>query len=724
MPNKSQPSSSLTLENIFVNGTFDPKSYGPLRWMSDQSSYTTLEVNRKKEQEIVRYEALTGAKTVLVGKSMLTRDGASDPIKIKEYEWSNCMTQLLIFTNTQQVWRQHTRGDYWILNLESGDLKQVGIGLEESSLMFAKFSPAGDRVAFVSKHNVFVEDISNGTRVQLTHDGSDKIVNGTFDWVYEEELGCQDGFRWSPDGKTIAYWHSDTTDIGCFTLIDNISGNYSKTIPLPYPKVGTKLSAVKIGLVSAQGGATQWLDIPGDPSYNYLARMDFIPNSNELMIQQLNRQQNTHWVWIAKVDDLSLTNLLTEKDNAFLDLHDSVQWIDDEKWFTWISERDGWRHLYRISRDGKKVKHITKGEFDVVSVCCIAPKTGWVYYIASHTSYLDRYLYRSRIDGTGHAERITPLNLVGHNSYQISESGEWAIHTFSSAITPTIISLVHLPEHIQVKVLEGNRPLQKRVDQLGLRAKEFFKVDIGDETLDAYMIKPIKFDPKKKYPVIFYVYGEPAGSTVQNNWSSKDILWHQYLAQQGVITISIDNRGTATPRGRKWRKSIYRKIGILATEDQAKAAKKIFSMFEFIDSTRVGVWGWSGGGSMTLNCMFRHPEIYKTGIAIAFVADQRLYDATYQERYMDLLEKNEKGYISGSPIQYAKNLKGKLMIIHGTADDNVHYQNFEKLTNELIRLDKEFSMMSYPMRAHGISEGEGTALHLRKTMDRFWKENL
>ena len=238
------------------------------------------------------------------------------------------------------------------------------------------------------------------------------------------------------------------------------------------------------------------------------------------------------------------------------------------------------------------------------------------------------------------------------------------------------------------------------------------------------MIKPKNFDSKKKYPVLFYIYGEPAGTTVQNNWDGGEGLWHQYLAQQGTIVISIDNRGTSTPRGRDWRKSIYRQIGILASEDQAKAAKQIFKMFSFIDSSRVGMWGWSGGGQMTLNCMFRHPDIYKTGIAVSFVSDQKLYDATYQERYMGLLTDNAKGYKDGSPITYAKNLEGKLMIIHGTGDDNVHYQSFEMLTNELIRHNKLFSMMSYPMRSHGINEGEGTTLHLRRTMAKFWRDNL
>ncbi len=725
MARKQTTLTPLTLENIYSKNAFAQKGFGPVRWMKDSTGYSTVEGTKKSGgREIVRYDARTGERTVLVSAAQITPPKAKGPLSIDNYEWSEDNTQLLIFTNTKRVWRYNTRGDYWVLNVKSGELKQVGKSLESSTLMFAKFSPDGTRVAYVSKQNIYVEKLASGKVTQLTTDGGANIINGTFDWVYEEELDCRDGFRWSPDGETIAFWRSDTKDIGTFYLIDNVSGIYSKPIPLPYPKVGTKLSAVKVGVVSSKGGKARWFDLPGDKANNYVARMDFIPNSNEVMIQQLNRLQNTNKVWIGDVRKMAVKNILTDSDSAFLDLHDNIRWLEKESWFTWTRERDGWRHLYRVSRDGKQIKPITSGTFDVVNINCIDPKSGLVYYIASPDSFTERYLYRSRLDGTGKPERMTPLGQVGHHSYQMSENGEWAVHTHNSSTTPNQISLVHVPDHKSTKVLEDNRELKAKMDLLGLRPKEFFKVDIGEDKLDAYMIKPIDFDPAKKYPVLFYIYGEPAGTTVQNNWDGGEGLWHQYLAQKGNIVISIDNRGTATPRGRTWRKSIYRQIGILAAEDQAKAAKEIFRMFSFIDSSRVGMWGWSGGGQMTLNCMFRHPEIYKTGIAVSFVSDQKLYDATYQERYMGLLKDNAKGYKDGSPINFAKNLAGNLMIIHGTADDNVHYQSFEMLTNELIRQNKLFTMMSYPGRSHGINEFENTSLHLRRTMEKYWQEHL
>jgi dipeptidyl-peptidase-4 len=314
--------------------------------------------------------------------------------------------------------------------------------------------------------------------------------------------------------------------------------------------------------------------------------------------------------------------------------------------------------------------------------------------------------------------------MAGQHSYQVSTDATWAIHTYQNATTPSRISLVHLPDHTESKMLEDNHELAAKYAALALRPKEFFKVDIGDEVLDAYMIKPRDFDANKKYPLLFYVYGEPAGSTVQNNWDGGEGLWHQYLAQKGYVIVSVDNRGTKTPRGLKWRQSIYGQIGILATKDQSAAAKKILATFSFLDPSRVGIWGWSGGGQMTLNCMFHHGDIYKTGLAVSFVSDQKLYDATYQERYMGLPDTNAKGYHDGSPINYAKDLKGSLMIIHGTGDDNVHYQSFEMLINELIKNNKLFSMMSYPMRTHSINEGKNTTLHLRRTMEKYWLGNL
>ncbi len=719
-------SEKLTLEDIYARNTYQSRGVGQIRWMKDNKQYSKLESNQAiGGADIVVYDAKSGSRSVLVRAEQLIPSGAGSPLDVANYSWSEDNRKLLVFTNTRKVWRQNTRGDYWVLDLKSGKLSQLGLGLQEATLMFAKFSPDGSKVAYVSINNIYSEELATGTITRLTLDGGVNLINGTFDWVYEEELGCQDGFRWSPDGKNIAYWQSDTRGVGTFYMINNVDSNYSKPIPLPYPKVGTANSAVKVGVVSAAGGETKWFSIPGDSRNNYLARMDFIPESNEVMIQQLNRLQNTNTVWVGNTQTMALKKILTDKDEAFLDVHDNILWLDQEQSFTWTSEKDGWMHLYKVSRDGTTMKLITNGDFDIVEINCIDPIGGFVYYIASPKNYTQRYLYRSKLDGSGQSERISPSEMAGQHSYQISNDAKFAIHRFENATTPPRISLINLTTHREIKLLEDNSALKTKMNKLALRSKEFFKVDIGDVVLDAWMIKPINFDPQKKYPLLVHVYGEPAGSTVQDNWSTGDNLWHQYLSNQlDYVVVSIDNRGTKVPRGRDFRKSVYRQIGLLAADDQAKAAKKMVETFSFIDPKRIGIWGWSGGGQMTLHCMFRHSDIYKAGIAVAFVSHQTLYDNIYQERYMGLPDDNFTGYHEGSPVTHADKLKGDLMIIHGTGDDNVHYQNFELLINALVKNNKLFTMMSYPMRDHGINQGQNTTLHMRRSMEKFWRDHL
>lgn len=721
----AQAQATLTLEDIFVNGTYGMKGFGPARWMEDGKFYTTLEnAAEVRGREIVRYDTRTGAREVLVSAKELIPEGQDKPLGIANYDWSPDGSKLMIFTNTRRVWRYNTRGDYWVLDLATRKLQQLGKSVKPATMMFAKFSPDNQKVGFVSEQNIYVEDLASGKISRLTTDGGGHTINGTFDWVYEEELDCRDGFRWSPDSKNIAYWQLNTEGIGDFYLINNLDSIYPELIKIPYPKVGTTNPAAKIGVIPAAGGVTRWFDIPGDPRNHYLARMEFAASNNEVMIQQLNRLQNTNRVMLGNIHTLELKTILTETDAAWVDIHDNTEWMEAGKTFTWTSERDGWRHLYLVSRDGKTTRDVTPGDFDVVSIQCIDEKGGYVYYIASPDNPIQRYLYRSRLDGKGKAERISPDGQSGQHSYQISPDGRFAIHTFSNHATPNRIDLVELPAHRSLRGMEDNAELAEKYRQLELRSKEFFRVPVepGLE-LDCSMIKPKDFDPEKKYPVIFNIYGEPAGATVQDSWSGGD-LFNQYLAQQGYIVMSVDNRGTNTPRGREWRKSIYRQIGVLATHDQAAATRAIIQKYPFVDAGRIGVYGWSGGGSMTLNCMFRYPELYKSGIAVAFVAHQKFYDSIYQERYMGLPDDNEEGYKDGSPVTHAANLKGNLMLIHGSGDDNVHYQNLEVLVDELVKQQKMFSMMEYPMRAHGIYERSGTSLHLRKTWTKFWLENL
>ena len=712
---QAQP--ELTLEDIYVKGTFRARGVPQPTWMDDGRSYSAL-----TEKGLVRIDAATLAETVIVPQEAFLPEGASRPLRVESYTWSDDKTKLVVYTNSRRVWRRNTRGDYWLLDIATGRIRQLGKGLEPSRMMYGKLSPAGDRFAYVYYNNLYVEDVATGNRRQLTFDGGDVMIKGNFDWVYEEELGCYDGWRWSPDGKKIAYWHSDTGGTGTFLMIDNIDSLYSFTIPLPYPKAGTTNSAVKVGVVDVETARTGWFPVPGDPRENYIARMEFVPGTDEVMIQQLNRLQNTNTVYYGDVNTLELNPFYEDRDEAFLNIHDNIVWLDGNKYFTWTSEKDGWRHLYRVTRDGKKETLLTKGDFDVINVLRIDPKGGYVYYMASPESAVEQYLYRSRLDGKGSAERVTPQGFTGTYSYNISPGAKYALCSYSNHATPRVYEMVSLPDHKTVRKLEDNAALKEVYASYGFRSREYFQVDIGEAVLDGWMIKPRDFDPAKKYPVIFHIYGEPASSTVQNSWSGD--YWNQLLAQQGYIVASIDPRGTNNPKGRAWRKSIYGKVGILAMADHAKAVRLAEAMFPFMDPERVGVWGWSGGGSSTAHLMFEHPDIYSVGIAVAGVYSQRLYDSIYQERYMGLPSTNPDGYREGSPITHAAGLEGDLLLIHGTGDDNVHYQSLEMLVNELVKQGKMFSMMSYPMRTHGISERENTTMHLYRMMLKYWLEHL
>ena len=589
--------------------------------------------------------------------------------------------------------------------------------------MFAKFSPAdSNRVAYVRDKNVYVEDLATGRIEVLTKRSRDTVINGTFDWVYEEELGLRDGFRWSPDGKRIAYWQMDEEGVKEMHMINNVPGNYPQVVTFRYPKVGETNACARVGVVSADGGETTWVRVEGDPRNHYIARMDWADNSKELLLQRLNRLQNRNAVMIADAATGKARTVYTDRDEAWIEVRFGfTDWVEDQ--FTYVSERAGWRQLYLVSRAGE-AKKVTRGNFDIIRMLKLDAVNGIAYFTASPKNATERYLYRINLDGTG-LKRLSPAKQRGSHSYSISPDAKWAVHTFSSIQSPPVTQLIKLPAHEPVRTLEDNAALRAKVKTLAEPKREFFKIDIGDGVqVDAYAVLPPKLDRSKKYPLFIYVYGEPAGQTTVNRWPGPGGMWHWMLAQQGYVVMSIDNRGTTAPRGNAWRKSIYRQVGILASKDQAAAVRQVLEDRPYLDADRVGVWGWSGGGSMTLNALFRYPDLYHAGISIAPVPNQLLYDTIYQERYMGLPDDNKEGYKNGSPITFAKNLKGKLQLIHGTADDNVHYQGMAKLVDTLVAHNKPFEMLAYPNRSHSIREGKGTTLHLRTAMTEFLRRNL
>ena len=724
----------LTLDRI-GRGEFRAQRYGPIRWTAGGASYTVLEPSAtvKEAEDLVQYDVATGRRAVLIPASRLVPPGDSTPIAIEDFAWSPRGPALLIYTNSQRVWRQNTRGDYWLVDTTSWSLRKLGPGAKPSTLMFATFSPDGRRVAYVREHNLYVEDASGGQVTQLTSDGSPTVVNGTFDWVYEEELSLRNGFRWSPDGARIAYWQLNMDSVRNFDLINDTDSLYSFVIPVQYPKAGTSNSAARVGVVAATGGPTRWLDIPGNPRNQYPARMDWAASPREVVVQRLNRLQNTNDVMLGDAETGAVRTILTERDSAWLDVVDDLRWLDGGKAFLWLSERDGWRHLYRISRDGKTVRLLTPGAFDLISpdaafgdpyVHAVDTTGGWAYFSASPDNATQRYLYRVRLDGKGKAERLTPAGQTGSHDYDIAPGARWALHTWSSFDQPPKTELVRLPRHETIRTLVDNAELRARLAPLRTRPVEFFRTTADDGTkLDGWLLKPADFDSTKRYPVLFHVYGEPASQTVLDEWGGFTTLWHRMLAQQGYIVVSVDNRGTPAPRGRAWRKSIYRQIGVLASADQAAAARDL-ARHSYVDPARIGIWGWSGGGSMTLNAMFRYPDLYAVGMAVAPYPDLRLYDTIYEERYMGLPSDNAEGYRLGSPITFAPQLRGKLLVVHGSGDDNVHYQGTERLVNALVAANKPFSMMTYPNRTHCICEGQGTTRHVFELLERYLHESL
>ena len=735
----STDSAVITVDSLF---SYRTKPLGPVRWQADGSGYLALEPSATKPNsvDIVRYATATGERTLFVTADKLIPPNASAPLSIEEFDLSDDGQKILIFTNTARVWRSNTRGDYWVLDLKSSSLRKLGGDAKPSTLMFAKFSPDGTRVGYVRENNIYVESLVSDTKsaiTQLTSDGSRYIVNGTFDWVYEEELFCRDGFRWSPDGNRIAYWQLNSEGVKEMTLINNTEALYPITITFPYPKAGETNSAARVGVINATGGATRWFEIPGDPRNNYLPRMEWAASSDEVVIQQLNRLQNTNTVMLGDSRSGKVRTVLVEKDDAWVDTawgdidwdkrglaRGDAEWIDGGKRFLWASERDGWRHIYSIARDGSDVRNITPGNFDVINVERVDDAHDWIYFEASPENATQRYLYREPLDGSGKLERVTPASAPGMHAYNISPSGEFAIHVYSQFTQPPTTDVLRLPQHTSVRVLIDNRELKERLAKLKKTPSEFFKVDIGEGVqLDGWMIKPPDFDPQKKYPVLFYVYGEPWGQTVLDSWGGRNELWHMMLAQQGYIVMSVDNRGTPAPKGRAWRKIVYRKVGIVNSQDQANAAKAIIK-WPFVDASRIGIWGWSGGGSSTLNAMFRYPDVYQVGLSVAPVPVLRYYDTIYQERYGGLPQDHPDEWKQSSPITFAGNLKGQLMIVHGTGDDNVHYQGTEALVNALIAANKQFQTMPYPNRSHGIYEGPGTMRHLFGLFTRFINEKL
>jgi dipeptidyl-peptidase-4 len=695
-------------------GRRGPRGGGERHWIENGRAYSTIE-----RGDLVRYDTATGDRTVLIAAKDLTPPRFDRALR-PEQSGSKNGNLMLFAANPRTVMIRKTANDFWVLDKSSGSWHKLG-GKTNSGVLYAKLSPDGACAAYVCSNNLYVENISNGAIKRLTTDGSENIINGTSDWVNEEEFYIRDAFEWSRDGRRIAFLQFDQSNVPEFTLINYTDTLYPILTRYHYPKPGQTNSAVRLGVVNASGGSVRWMKVPGDPRNIYIPRFAWA-DSDDVVLQQLNRLQNTNNLWLADAKTGHARLMFQDRDAAWVDvdnvINNTFSWLDHETRLLYESERDGWRHAYAISRDGD-ARLITAGPFDLVSISAMDETNGWLYYIASPNNATQRYLYRSRLDGSGQPERVTPPNEPGTHTYNISPDGHWAFHTYSKFDQPGVSELISLPDHKSVRVFQDNASMKAKVAPILAGRTELFQVDIGGIKLDGWLIKPSQFDESKKYPLIVNIYGEPAATTVNDSWGGAQRVLLATLADDGYLVASFDNRGTPSPKGRDWRKVVYGSVGVLSSKEQAAAVRALAALHSYVDLDRVGVFGWSGGGSMTLNLMFRSPDLFKVGVAGAPVPDQTLYDSIYQERYMGLPDENAEGFKNGSPITFASGLKGKLLIIHGTGDDNVHFQGTQRLLNKLIELNKQFSFMEYPNRRHGI-----TGEHLDTLRYGFLEEHL
>lgn len=715
---------SLRLEQIFLRKEFAARSFGPARWV-DGASYLTVEESATLAggSDLVRYDAESGARSLLIAAERLVPAGASAPLALEDYAFSKDGQRVLVFTNTRKVWRQNTRGDYWVLELGPGTLRKLGGDAPEASLMFAKLSPDATRAAYVRANDLWVEELASGVITRLTSDGSPTSINGTSDWVYEEEFDLRDGFRWSPDGESLAYWHFDSSGVPLYTLMNTTDSLYPSMTSIPYPKAGQTNSAVKVGVVSALGGATCWLELPGDPRQMYVPRMEWVEATGELVLQQMDRRQQANTVWLVDGDTLEPRVFLEEREpEAWLDVVDDWRWLPGGELF-WISERDGWRHAWAVSRAGQW-RCLTPGEYDLSAVLGVDEARGLLYVQASPTDSARRYLHRVPLAG-GPSERVTPEELPGTHAYDLAPGGGFALHTHTSLDRPPRIDLVRLPDHASVRALETNAALTEKLAALIPQPTEFFRLEIeaGIE-LDGWMMRPSDFDPRRSYPLLMHVYNEPSAVQTNDAWKGTRGLFHHALAEAGYVVACVDSQGTPSPRGKAWRKSTYQRFGPVGSDQQAAAVRALCAERAYLDPERVAVWGWSGGGTMTLNLMFRHPEVYALGMSVAPVPDMSLYDSIYQERYTGLPASDAEAYRVNSPITYAEGLSGELLLVHGSGDDNVHFQGSERLINRLIELQKPFEFMLYPNRTHALAEGPGTLHHVYALLARYLGERI
>jgi dipeptidyl-peptidase-4 len=706
----------ITLEDIWTNGTFTPVGISGLVSMADGLHYTSLDENLRGELYITKYEYKTGKKSgVIVRAADLVSKGSSSHINIDSYSFSNDESKLLIATETEKIYRHSTRENYYVYDLKTFTLTKVSDGEKQ---MYASFSPDGSKVAFVRNNNIFVKDLSNGKEIAVTTDGKqNNIINGATDWVYEEEFAFEQAYQWSADGSKIAYYKFDESRVKEFEMNEYNANLYPTVYRFKYPKAGEENSIVTIHIYDFKQASTRPVDI-GKETDQYIPRIKWTNDANTLSLLRMNRLQNKLELLFANASSGETKVILTEKSQTYIEVTDNLYFSNDNKSFTWSSDMDGFYHLYLYDMNGVIINQITKGNWDVLELNGIDESTKTVFYSSDETSVTERCLYSVYLDGSGKQKLSTGK---GTNSVEFSSGFKYYINTFSDANTPPYITL-HSADGKLIRVLEDNAQLKKDLSEYNLSKKEFFTFVTSENVeLNAWIMKPVDFDPAKKYPVLLTFYGGPHNNEVSNEWGSSSYLWHCLLAQKGYLVACVDNRGTEG-RGRDFKKCTYKQLGKLETQDQIEAAK-FLGEWAYVDKTRIGVQGWSFGAYLSSLCMTKGANYFKTGIAVAPVTNWRFYDTIYTERYLSTPQDNPKGYDENSPINFAVLLKGKYLLIHGSADDNVHLQNTVEMSSALIKANKQFEQFIYPDKNHSI-KGGSTRLHLYSKMTDFLLKNL
>jgi len=708
----AQEENILTLEDIFSSNKYVPAKVANIQWLPDGSAFTYTARNDKYNFfDIVKYEVESGTSTLLL--SGIDLKWNNEPIEMSDYSWTEDGEYLLIEGPEKTIWRHSRQAPYYLYNVNSKEIKALGDN--DPGLRNVKLSPDGKKVGFVRGHNIFYTNFSSGAEVALTTDGTENILNGEFDWVYEEEFSIADGWQWSPDGKKIAFWRFDQTRVKEFYMVDQMH-TYNEITPLKYPKTGEQNSIVKIGVVDVETSETKWMDI-GEETDIYIPRIYWTNSSDMMAILRINRKQNHLELLMTNTSNGESNVVLEDRDTSWIEVREnSTIFLKNSDEIVWVSERSGYRHAYLYDYEGNLVNQITTGDWEITDVLGVSETEGWLYFSGKKDSPLEQQIYRIKLNGED-LQKIT--NEPGWHMADFSPDYTYFINEFSSASHPSKIKLQRTDGKIIRTLVENDLPA---LSELNINYPEFSILTTEDGVeLNYYMIKPPNFDEDKKYPVLVYGYGGPGSQKVIKEWGGARQLWHEMIAQKGYIIFCLDNRGTGG-RGKAFKNLVYKDLSKWSVNDQIEGAKFLASL-PYVDSERIGFWGWSGGGYLCLMLMTRANEYFTTGVSVAPVSDFHLYDAIWTERYMGMLNENSDGYNTASVLSYANNLEGNLLIVHGTGDDNVHYQNTMQIVREFQLAGKQFDLMLYPNKSHGISGGN-TSLHIYTMIAEYFFDNL